>query len=229
MASLTRTPQLPNSRFPTRIPDKHEAGRGRRHCEKHTSSTSPTSRSASLRRGARTLASTVVCPGLTGTVDYIYNRDVNAPVYLNEPPGCAGAYTGIDNRPRWAATAAGATPAPGITTALPSCVATGQVFLQPPHQQSGWRRRLTTSSSRTRARTARGTSRPLTKSLSAGFSAKGGFNYGVSRSVVEPRRRPTARGVGELIVSGRTTRRWPTRQTPQASVCFAQVNYTKQY
>ena len=65
--------------------------------------------------------------GLVGTLDYIYNRDVNAPVYVNANlPAAEGAYTGVDNRPRWAATAAGAAPAPGITVALPACAAAGQ-------------------------------------------------------------------------------------------------------
>src|SRR3954470_22189159 len=64
---------------------------------------------------------------LVGSLDYIYNQDVNAPVYINANlPAAEGAYTGVDNRPRWAATAAGATPAPGITVALPTCAATGQ-------------------------------------------------------------------------------------------------------
>ena len=66
--------------------------------------------------------------GLVGTLDYIYNRDLNAPVYVNANlPAAEGAYTGVDNRPRWAATAPGAAPAPGITVALPACAATGQV------------------------------------------------------------------------------------------------------
>ena len=42
--------------------------------------------------------------GLVGTVDYIYNRDLNAPVYINANlPAADTAYAGVDNRPRWAA------------------------------------------------------------------------------------------------------------------------------
>ena len=42
--------------------------------------------------------------GMVGTIDYIYNRDLNAPVYINANlPAAAGAYTGVDNRARWAA------------------------------------------------------------------------------------------------------------------------------
>ena len=57
--------------------------------------------------------------GLVGTLDYIYNRDLNAPVYINANlPAPTGAYTGVDNRPRWVATAPGAALLPGITVAL---------------------------------------------------------------------------------------------------------------
>ena len=46
--------------------------------------------------------------GLVGSLDYIYNQDINAPVYINANlPAPTGAYTGVDNRNRWAATAAG--------------------------------------------------------------------------------------------------------------------------
>ncbi len=63
--------------------------------------------------------------GLVGSLDYIYNRDINAPVYLNANlPAPTGAYTGVDNRNRWVATAAGAALLPGITVALPACAAT---------------------------------------------------------------------------------------------------------
>ena len=61
--------------------------------------------SASRRRGARNIGVDRRLPwGLVGTLDYIYNRDVNAPVYLNANlPAANSAYTGVDNRPRWVA------------------------------------------------------------------------------------------------------------------------------
>src|SRR5262249_29621144 len=55
--------------------------------------------------------------GLVGTGDFIYNRDINAPVYLNaNVPAAESAYAGIDNRPRWVA-----------TPDFPTCAAAGQV------------------------------------------------------------------------------------------------------
>ena len=42
---------------------------------------------------------------MTATVDYIYNRDLNEPVYINANlPAANTAYTGVDTRPRWAVT-----------------------------------------------------------------------------------------------------------------------------
>jgi hypothetical protein len=54
--------------------------------------------------------------GLVGTGEFIYNRDINAPVYINANlPAAESAFTGVDNRPRWVA-----------TTAFPTCAAAGQ-------------------------------------------------------------------------------------------------------
>ena len=50
--------------------------------------------------------------GLVASGDFIYNRDVNDPVYINERnlPGAQSVMTGIDDRPRWVP-----------TTAFPAC------------------------------------------------------------------------------------------------------------
>ena len=144
-----------------------------------TSSTSPIRASASRRPGGPTAASTGSCPwGLVGTVDYIYNRDLNDPVYINANlPAAESAYTGVDNRPRWVA-----------TPAFPTCAATGQVgpcvtrlnnavgdqvtaayVIKNQNQNRSWN-----------------IARSLAKPMTHGFAFKGGFNYGVSKSVVEP-------------------------------------------
>jgi hypothetical protein len=116
--------------------------------------------------------------GLVGTVDYIYNRDLNDPVYINANlPPAESAYTGVDTRPRWVATAA-----------FPVCSSAGQVgpcvtrlnnavggqvtaayVIKNQNQNRSWDIALSVS-----------------KPATHGFSFKGGFNYGVSKSVVEP-------------------------------------------
>jgi len=118
--------------------------------------------------------------GLTGTLDFLTNRDLNAPVYINANlPAADTAYTGVDNRPRWAAI-------PGV----PACITTiGQengpcatkinnspgknitaaYVIKNSDQNKSWN-----------------LSGSLTKNLTKGFAFKGGYNYGVSKSLVEP-------------------------------------------
>ena len=127
--------------------------------------------------------------GLVGTVELIYNRDINDPFYINANlPAAEGAFLGVDNRPRWAATAAGATPAPGITTALPACSSAGQIG------PCVTRLNNSVGNQVTQAYVIKNTDRnrswniatSLSKPLFAGLSVKGAYSYGISRSVVEP-------------------------------------------
>jgi carboxypeptidase family protein len=116
--------------------------------------------------------------GLVGTLDYIYNRDVNAPVYINANlPAAQSAYTGVDARPRWVA-----------TTAFPACAAAGQAGPCVTRLNNAVGNQITANyvimnQSNNRSWNMSGA---LTKNLTRGFSMKGGFNYGISRSMVEP-------------------------------------------
>jgi len=119
--------------------------------------------------------------GLVGTLDYIFNRDLNAPVYINANlPAADAAYTGVDNRPRWAVipgvvpacvTALGAENGPCVTRInnLPGKNITAAYVIKNQDQNRSWN-----------------ISGALTKPMSKGLTFKGGFNYGVSRSLVEP-------------------------------------------
>ena len=116
--------------------------------------------------------------GLVGTLDYIYNRDVNAPVYLNANlPAANSAYTGVDNRPRWVATATS-----------PACAATGNVggCFQRLNNTPGNQITAAYVIKNQSENWSQNISGALTKNLTHGFSFKGGFNYGVSKSMVEP-------------------------------------------
>jgi hypothetical protein len=116
--------------------------------------------------------------GLIGTLDYIYNRDLNAPVYINANlPAAQSAYNGVDNRPRWVA-----------TTAFPVCAAAGQAGPCVTRLNNAVGNQITANyviknQSNNRSWNMSGA---LTKNLTRGFSMKGGFNYGISRSMVEP-------------------------------------------
>ena len=118
--------------------------------------------------------------GLVGTLDYIYNRDLNAPVYINANlPAADTAYTGVDARPRWAVipgvpaciTALGSENGPCVTKInnLPGKNITAAYVIKNQSQNRSWN-----------------ISGALSKAMAHGFSLRGGFNYGVSRSLVEP-------------------------------------------
>ncbi|HKB12046.1 MAG TPA: carboxypeptidase regulatory-like domain-containing protein [Vicinamibacterales bacterium] len=118
--------------------------------------------------------------GLIGTFDYLYGRDLNAPVYINANlPAADTAYTGVDNRPRWAPiagvpaciTALGSENGPCVTKInnLPGKNITAAYVIKNQDQNRAWN-----------------VSAAVTKPMSHGLMLKGGFNYGRSRSVVEP-------------------------------------------
>ena len=116
--------------------------------------------------------------GLIGTLDYIYNRDINAPVYLNANlPAANSGYTGVDNRPRWVATATS-----------PTCAATGQLggCFQRLNNAPGNQITAAYVIKNQSENWSQNISGALSKTLTHGFSFKGGFNYGVSKSMVEP-------------------------------------------
>ena len=127
--------------------------------------------------------------GLVGTVDYMYNRDLNDPVYINANlPAAEGRFLGVDNRPRWAATAAGATPAPGIAVALPACAAAGQAGSCFQRINNAVGNQVTAAyviknSSQNRSWNIAAS---VAKSMTHGVSFRGGYSYGVSKSLVEP-------------------------------------------
>jgi len=114
--------------------------------------------------------------GLTGTVDYIYNRDVNDPVYINANlPAAQSAYAGVDARPRWIVNSAFPTcngPASPCVTRLnnaPGNQVTAAYVIKNSNENRSWN-------------IAASVSKPMTR----GFSFRGGYSYGVSKSLVEP-------------------------------------------
>ncbi len=100
--------------------------------------------------------------GVIGTVEFLYNRDVNGVYYINAnlaaPNG--GAFVGADTRPRWS-TAANAN---RINSNISSAV-----VLQNQNVGRSWN--ISTSASKT---------------LSNGFLLKGAYSYGEARNTVDP-------------------------------------------
>ncbi len=124
--------------------------------------------------------------GLVGTVDFIYNRDINAPVYLNANlPAAQGTFLGVDARPRWVATAT----APACNTATGNAITVA-------NPTGGCVQRLNNAIGNqvTAAYVIKNQSQnrswnfaaSVSKPMAHGLSMSGGYSYGVSRSLVEP-------------------------------------------
>lgn len=154
--------------------------------------------------------------GLTGTVEYIYNRDVNGIYYINANlPAPQSAFVGPDNRPRWVGPACGTgTTGPcvnRINNAAGNQV-TGAIVMK--NQDVGRSWNIATS---------------LTMAPKKGLSAKGAYSYGDAKNTIDP---------GSTALSS-----WQLNQTPgdpnlpglgrsaaaQGHRVFLQVSYSKQY
>jgi hypothetical protein len=116
--------------------------------------------------------------GLVGTAEYIYNRDINDPFYINANlPAAESAYTGVDPRPRWIA-----------TTAFPACAPAGQAGPCFTRLNNAIGNQVTSTIvlKNTNLNRSWNIATSLSKPMTAGLSVKGAYSYGVSRGIVEP-------------------------------------------
>ncbi len=99
--------------------------------------------------------------GVTGTVEFLYNKDVNGVYYINANlPAAQTAFAGPDNRPRWTANRINNTAGNVITNAF---------VLKNQSVGSSWNM-----------------SGSLSKTLYHGLSIKGAYSYGESRNTIDP-------------------------------------------
>jgi hypothetical protein len=174
--------------------------------------------------------------GLVGSLDYIYNQDINAPVYINANlPAPTGTYTGVDNRNRWQSTVAGAALAPGITVASLPCVTTlglengpCSVKINNARGNQVTANYVIKNQSQNHSQNISGA---VTKNMTHGFSFKGGFNYGVSRSLVEPSSTAGSSWAGTFqgIVNDPNNPALAYSQNSPGKRVFLAANYSKQY
>jgi carboxypeptidase family protein len=160
--------------------------------------------------------------GLVGTLDYIYNRDQNAPVYINANlPAAEGAYAGVDGRPRWVA-----------TPAYPACASAGNVGPCVTRLNNAPGNQITANyviknQDRNRSWNISGA---LSKAMQHGLSFKGGFNYGVSRSIVEPSSTAGSSwgSANPIVFDPNNPALAFSTNSPGKRIFFA-ANYTRQY
>ena len=116
--------------------------------------------------------------GLVATGEFIYNRDINDPFYLNANlPAAESAFTGVDNRPRWVA-----------TPAFPACAGGGQAGPCVTRLNNAVGNQVTQAYviKNTDKNRSWNFAASLARPMTAGLSVKGAYSYGISRSVVEP-------------------------------------------
>ena len=111
--------------------------------------------------------------GMTGTAEFLYNRDVNGIYYINANlPAAQSAFVGVDSRPRWTGTSC-STPTVGpCVTRLNNAagnVITNAIVLKNQGVGRSWNFAGT-----------------LAKTMTSGFAVKGVYSYGTSRNTVDP-------------------------------------------
>jgi hypothetical protein len=112
--------------------------------------------------------------GLTGTVEFLYNKDVNGVYYINANlPAAQSAFTGVDNRARWVGTSCSATGNPGgCVTRLnsqPGNVVTNAFILKNQDIGKSWN-----------------ISASLSKSMFHGLTLRGAYSYGEAKNTIDP-------------------------------------------
>jgi hypothetical protein len=166
---------------------------------------------------------------LIATGDFIYNNDVNGPVYINANlPAAESAYSGVDNRPRWVA-----------TPAYPACITSGGPFGT--GGQAGpcvTRLNNAVGNSVTAAYVIKNQSQnhswniaaTLSKTLSQGFTARGGYSYGIAKSLVEPSSTAgSSWGSANPIVRDANNPPLAYSQNSPGGRVFLQATYSRQY
>ncbi len=99
--------------------------------------------------------------GVTGTVEFLYNKDVNGVYYINANlPAAQTAFAGVDTRPRWTANRINNTAGNVITNAF---------VMKNQSVGSSWN-----------------LSGSLTKTLFHGLSVRGAYSYGESKNTIDP-------------------------------------------
>jgi hypothetical protein len=162
--------------------------------------------------------------GMVATADFMYGRDYNDPVYVQANlPQPDGSYTGVDTRPRWV-----------VTSTVPACVTSIG------HENGSCVTRVnnSTGANITSAYVIKSQdqnyswnfSGAVTKALDHGLSFKAGFNYGVSRSLVEPSSTAgSGWGSGNPIPANPNNPPLGYSYNSPGKRVFAVVNYTAHY
>ena len=110
--------------------------------------------------------------GITGTAEFIYNRDVNGIYYINANlPAAQTAFTGADNRPRWVGTACAPTPGRASTASTTPPATRSPPTIVMKNQDIGRNWNIAFSAS---------------KPMWHGLSLRTAYSYGEAKNTIDP-------------------------------------------
>jgi hypothetical protein len=155
--------------------------------------------------------------GLVATGEFIFNKDVNGMLYFNANlPSAQSAFVGVDNRPRWVGTACAAAGQTGpCVTRLNNAV--GNQIVQNivlTNESVGRQWNVATS---------------LQKTLTHGFTFKGGYSYGEAKNVNDPGSIAAGSWTNNAIIFDPNNPALSFSQYSQGHRYFLAATYSRQY
>ncbi len=155
--------------------------------------------------------------GIIATTELLYAKEVNGVYYYDANlPAAQGAFAGIDNRPRWTGTAcAAAGQAGGCVTRVnndPGNQVTSNYVLTNTSAGSSWN-----------------FAQSLSRSAFGGFTVRGAYSYGVSRTVSDPESTAATSFARNSQYANPNDPGAQTSQWSPGHRVFALVNYVKNW
>ena len=142
--------------------------------------------------------------GVTGTVEFLYNKDVNGVAYINANlPAAQTTFSGPDNRLRWTANR--------INNTLPNVI-TSAFVLTNQNIGSSWN-----------------LSGSLSKTLWRGLSVRGAYSYGEAKNTIDPGSTAGSTFANNQIASDPNNPAVGFSGYSQGHRVFVQTSYTRQY
>ena len=142
--------------------------------------------------------------GVTGTVEFLYNKDVNGTYYINANlPAAQTTFSGVDARPRWTANR--------INNTAPNVITSAFVLK---NQDIGKSWNLSGS---------------LSKTLWHGLSLRGAYSYGEARNTIDPGSTASSTFANNQIVNDPNNPGLGFSGYSQGHRVFVQGSYSRQY
>ncbi len=153
--------------------------------------------------------------GVTGTGEFIYNRDVNGIYYINANlPAAQSTFAGVDNRGRWVGPACGTgTPGPCVNRInnVPGNQVTSAIVMKNQDVGRSWN-----------------ISAMLSKSA-AGLSVRGAYSYGDSKNTIDPGSTAFASWAGNPTPNDPNNPGLGRSAAAQGHRVFWQASYSRSY